>query len=630
MKSIRNAANNIFVKVILALLSLTFISWGATSAFVGNVQNEVITINGEPVFLSEVHQEHQQRLGQIRRSINGEVTPEIEEALGVREAVVRSIITEKVLEQEAKRLNLRAAPKQMQDIILANPNFLDVSGNFSRDIYTDNLGRAGLTVNAYENLLRRQILFADLSNIFTSHMADSGVLSNFANYARTTANVQTLELNVSSLKKQPKPTAEEIKKFYDENVANLTTEEKRDFAFINISAKDMLGALTLNAEDVKAEYENNLQDYMTGERRHVRHILTNSEESANVVVERLNKGEEFSALAKELSQDFLSKNKGGELGTLELEDMISGTGESTFALAVNTVSAPMKSDLGYHVVEVLSVQSPRQLSFDEVKQQIEEDMKLTQAEDAYYDMLDKVEDGIDSGASLAEIAKNVGLKASVYTNVAFNDDEIASLTDIRNSAFTLNEGEISTAIEVDGAEAVSFVQTTKVEQSRPQTLEEASDVIVTRLSEIKTETALQEKATKLIEEVQNGDSLAKVARRHGLKLTKVNGISREGENAPAWLQRFHLTNIFKLKAGETLAYPVTTGEGFALISLKKFDKQPWSNEQTVAFFDSTRSAMGRDLLEQFAGHLRQQANVEIKQTVIDNLLNGVYTEGAAY
>lgn len=630
MKSIRNASNNIFVKVILVLLSLTFISWGASSAFVGNTQNEVINVNGEPIYLSEVYQDYQQRLNQVRRSIGGEITPEIEEALDIRQSVINNLVTEKILEQEAERLELRAAPTQMQDVILANPNFSDASGNFSRDVYADNLRRVGFTVNSYENLLRRQILFSNLSSLFTSQLKDEVTLSGFENYARKTANISILHIDHKALKNTPKPTTSDIRSFYENNKSTLVTNETRSFTILNISAKELLDTITVTDDEITEIYDTNKQDYTVEERREVRHILTQSEASAKQAAKRISAGESFASVAKELSQDFLSKNNGGALGLLEKSDMIDGIANDTFSLELNTLSAPIQSDLGYHIVEVLSIEAPRLQELKEVRKEIEADAKLTKAEDIYYNLLDKIEDGIDAGLSLTEISEDSNIKVSSYENVTINDASIAALTDARNAAFTQKKGEISAPIDVEGAEAVTFVQTTSITPSRAKTLEEASAEILAQLSKIQTEEALQDQATKLIEQLQNGSTLAQLSRRHGLTLEKVDAINRSAENAPNWLQRFHLANIFKLRKGESLNYPVTTDNGFALVSLLSFNQADWNAAQSNAFNDRIRSQIGEDLLSQFAGHMRQQANIEIKQTVIDNLLNGVYTERAPY
>ena len=620
MRKIRNAANSLFVKVCLALLSLTFISWGASSAFVGNNQNEVITVNGAPIFLSEVQKEYAQQQGRVRQSLGDKLTPEIEKALGLGDAVVRNIVTEKVLEQEANRLELRASPKQMQDMILRDRNFMDSTGNFSKEVYTQNLGRVGFTVNAYENLLRRQILFGHLTSLFESHLDDPETLEKIENYARTTATLNVIKLNDSVVKNIKNPTAEEIAAYYAEHKNSFEEEETRTFTTLSVSAKDMLSFINISDADAQAEYEANKEDFKTGERRNVRHILLTSEKEALAVKARLDAGEDFTEVAKETSQDALSKSKGGNLGLMTYNEMISPVNDTTFSLEVGQISAPVKSAFGYHLVEVTEIQEPRTLTFDEAKDTIIGDLKQDRAEDLYYETLEKVESSIDAGKPLTDIAKELNLKTSTYTNVTVDDDKVVATSDLGALAFTLAENETSPAQDIEGSEAVAYVQTTQITPSRSKTMAEAQSEILADLQKTQVESALQEQATKLLDEVKTGTAFGTVARRNGLTIETIDDMTRDGTNAPEWLQRFHLSNIFRLDAGAVLMYPVTTDDGFALISLASYGQEKWTDNQKQAFENRLRADIGRDLLDEFAGHLTKNAKVEIKRTVLNNVL----------
>ena len=106
-----------------------------------------------------------------------------------------------------------------------------------------------------------------------------------------------------------------------------------------------------------------LQEAITGDTPHAedqvwaRHILVKTEEEAKAAIERLNKGEDFGKVAAEISQDPGSGAKGGDLGWFGKGAMVAPFEEAAFALKVGEISAPVKSDFGYHIIQVIARQS---------------------------------------------------------------------------------------------------------------------------------------------------------------------------------------------------------------------------------------------------------------------------------
>lgn len=87
-----------------------------------------------------------------------------------------------------------------------------------------------------------------------------------------------------------------------------------------------------------------------------RHILVATEEEAKAVIDRLNKDEDFGALAAELSTDPGSKDNGGDLGWFGKGVMDPDFEAGTYALEIGQISQPVKSGFGYHVIQLLGRQ----------------------------------------------------------------------------------------------------------------------------------------------------------------------------------------------------------------------------------------------------------------------------------
>jgi foldase protein PrsA len=85
---------------------------------------------------------------------------------------------------------------------------------------------------------------------------------------------------------------------------------------------------------------------------HCAHILVKTENEAKTILERLNKGEKFANIAKEVSLCPSGKN-GGDLGTFGRGKMVKEFETAAFALSKGQTSSPIKTKYGYHIVKRL-------------------------------------------------------------------------------------------------------------------------------------------------------------------------------------------------------------------------------------------------------------------------------------
>lgn len=91
----------------------------------------------------------------------------------------------------------------------------------------------------------------------------------------------------------------------------------------------------------------------TAEQVHARYVLVDTEEEAQAVRKRLLAGEDFAAVAKEVSKDTTTAEKGGDLGWQPREAFVKDFADAVFNHPLNEISEPLKTALGYHVFQVL-------------------------------------------------------------------------------------------------------------------------------------------------------------------------------------------------------------------------------------------------------------------------------------
>jgi len=116
------------------------------------------------------------------------------------------------------------------------------------------------------------------------------------------------------------------------------------------------------------------------------HILVDTEEEALNVIERINNGEDFAELAKELSIDTVSGANGGDLDYFTYEKMVKPFSDAAFAMKVGEISQPVKSEFGYHIIKLTDSIVDENKTFETEKSQLVDYYKTYK----YEDLLEKL------------------------------------------------------------------------------------------------------------------------------------------------------------------------------------------------------------------------------------------------
>lgn len=127
----------------------------------------------------------------------------------------------------------------------------------------------------------------------------------------------------------------------------LTEMIRKDLLFTGLYEKVSEGA-AVSDQEIEAYYTANKDQFVEVK---ASHILVATEAEANAVKDRLNKGEDFAALAKELSIDPSGKENGGDLGTFSHGAMVEPFDKAVFAMSPGEISGPVKSEFGYHIIQ---------------------------------------------------------------------------------------------------------------------------------------------------------------------------------------------------------------------------------------------------------------------------------------
>lgn len=126
-------------------------------------------------------------------------------------------------------------------------------------------------------------------------------------------------------------------------------------------------------EVLKARYDQFVQDQSSKEEVRARHILVATEEEAKAILVEIKNGAKFEDIAKKKSTD-ATKDKGGDLGYFTKGQMVKPFEDAVFALKVGDVSEPVKTDFGWHVIQLEDRRKVKVPSFEEMKPTLQEEV----------------------------------------------------------------------------------------------------------------------------------------------------------------------------------------------------------------------------------------------------------------
>jgi len=361
-----------------------------------NRSEAVATVDGEDITKAEWDQAHQaesQRLREAMPTLDAKLL-DSEEA---RYATLDRLLRERVLAAAAQKAHLYTSDQKLARSLQQNEVIATLrkpDGSLDVEAYRQLLGRQGLTPEMFEARMR-----ADLTQRqVTQGITDSGLapaalaqVSLNAFFERREVRVQTFA--AKDFTARVTPTDAEIEAFYNSHPALFQAKEQADVEYVVLDAAALAQGLTLNEADVRAYYEQNAARLSGNEERRASHILLTVaagapaaekdavRQKAQQLLEQVRKDPgSFAAVAKAQSQDPGSAPKGGDLDFFARGAMVKPFEDAVFALQKGAISDLVESEFGFHIIQLTDIRAPKTRSFEEMRAEIEADLKKQQAQ----------------------------------------------------------------------------------------------------------------------------------------------------------------------------------------------------------------------------------------------------------
>ncbi len=180
----------------------------------------------------------------------------------------------------------------------------------------------------------------------------------------------------------------------EEEEFKVELERLKEGLIKQYAVNKLLSGITVEEEEVKKFYQENKGQFKNPESAIASHILVDSEEGAKEALKEIENGMSFEDAAKKYSS-CPSKDQGGDLGEFTRGKMIPEFEEAAFAMEVDTISQPVKTQFGYHVIKLVEKKQESQSSFEEVKEQISQQLIAMNQQQAYLNKTNELRENYD-------------------------------------------------------------------------------------------------------------------------------------------------------------------------------------------------------------------------------------------
>jgi len=624
LQHIREGVGRWVAGVILALIAVTFVFFGVDMSSVG--ASFAARVNGEPIPLLEFERALQAQQAEYADLYRMEFTEELQ--LELRASVLERLVRNEALLQRAEAAGYGVSNAQLMDAVRQRPEF-QVDGEFSIDLYRARLLSEGMPMTAFEALLRDQLELIELqTGIANSAFYTPTEYRRYVELYNQRREVGYASFAADAFVEAVEVSEEAMLEHFEANAASYQTEESVDLEYIEVLGDELATDIEVTDDVLRTYYEEEQARFVTEEQRRARHILLTGDDAetrAQDVMARLEAGEDFEALAMELSDDPGTGAQGGDLGWVGRGLLVGPFEDTLFAMEPNAVEGPVQTSFGFHVIRLDEIDAGDVQSFEQVREELAEEWRLRESEDGFYTRATELTDrAFDAYDELATVATQMELPLETFAGFTRSGSvspfaDSAAVVQAAFSPEVLGQGENSGPVEL----ADDHVLVLRVAAHHPpeaQSFEAVREDVEQALIRAEAERLAADAAQAFIEAFDAQADLEALA------------VSLGGEwNEPAWIQRADSTlptqlvasayRLGKPAAGEPIVEPVPLASGdFAVLMLANVE--PGDME---AVTEEERAAAATQLTEQaamfeltgYAGEIRDAATVRIPDQVLN-------------
>lgn len=615
----------VLVIVIAVFVLFIFTDFGGFGPAGGPGAATAATVGDDTVTVEEFRRLYQRVESQYRESFGDQFSPEVAKQMRLPIQVLDQLVNQKILLDEAARLGLEVSDEEMRELILSLPAFKDPSTNqfIGQQAYEQMLQANGFRNAAdFESDVREDLLLQKLNNALLAgvYVSDKEVEQAYRDQVER-AKIRYVQVPASQFAEAAQQLSQaDLQAYFQAHQNEFRLPEQREAAYLLVDTNQMRQQVQLSDADLRAYYDEHKDEFSSEEQVRARHILVmiNDERDEAQARERIGHaqaqlagGKDFAAVARELSDDTASKAAGGDLGYFGRGAMVEEFANAAFGAQVGQRVGPVKTQYGFHIIEVTDKKPGGQRPFEQAKPQIQallsSERVQSLAEAKAKEVAQRVaKEKPKTAAELEAIAKEFpGVTYATTGRFSQNEavKDLGYAPAFTNAAFQLEKGKVSEAVQIPRGWAVLLLQ--EVHEPRvPQLADVQDQVRAAAARERQQRLAVQ----RLNAARAGGKTLDQVAAELGIEAKETPEFGANGSIPGLGFNPELTKQALKLKVGE-MGGPLPDPMGAVLFQVT--ERKSWDPAEFAENREQTLTTVRQEKLFRARAALVEQRRREL-------------------
>jgi peptidyl-prolyl cis-trans isomerase D len=525
----RAFAKSWIAKVLFVLLIISFgLIFNISDVFGGAISNNVVKAGHRSLTAQEFKQIWERQKDQIEQERGAPIEDAELVAAGIPVRLANEIAGAQSMLSWMESVGVRPADSLTAKALQQYRAFFDpVTGAFDKNQYARLLAEQNIPRKAFEQQLHDDIASRHVAASVSSGLRAPRLYGALqAVYALETRDASWLVVDPSVAGRPAAPTDAQLQALIAENATRLRRPELRTFTIALFNPGEWMGKVTVDPEAVRKQYEFRKESMSQPERRTFVQIPAPSQAVAQRVADALRAGQDPDAVAKAAKLQPIDYTDKPQSAVPDAQ-----VAAAAFSLKPGESSGPINGRLGWAVVKVASVTPGKQVSFEEARGAIEQELRRRAAIEKVETLVQQYDDLRGKGTTLADAAGQVGLSTKTYGPISKDGrgpdgQQVNMPKPVLDSLFSLPKGGESDVGDL-GSGVYFALRVDEVRPPAMPTLEELRPE-ATRAWMLKEQARmLQQKADQLAERVRKGESLQAVAASSGARVQSAQGLGRD-------------------------------------------------------------------------------------------------------
>lgn len=626
LQAMRNKTKGLVAVFLIGLLTIPLALVGVENLFNGSSNvGEAAEVDGAVITERDV----QLAIARERQRLQSQFGDSFPAAFftdeRLRESAMTRLIQRSLMVSSAKSGNMTFSEKEVDQAILEQPIF-QLDGAFNQQQFLQSVRNLGHTPTSFRELLKSDLLANKLQTaVVSSDFVTDQEINQAVSLSRQTRDFSWVTLPLGDLPDSMSVSDEEVLSHYDANKQDYLSTEEIAIEYIEIDIADISKDITIDDAAIQQQYDTIVASYQSSTQREAAHIMVEGSDDTAVqkiaeIQEKLASGGDFAALASEYSDDFGTRDNGGNLGISTGDAFPDAFEEALLSLSAGEVSKPVEIDGATHFIKLVSIEENSAPTLDSQKAKIINDLQRSQAEEQFIQDIQTLEDLAYNAENLSEVADEIGVE--VRKTPLFSRETASStdtvLEDIRivEAAFSdsvVREGFSSEVINLSSDRAV-VVKLIEHKPVRTLTLDEKRQSIIEELQLEKAKAQVAEQARTLRVAIDDGVAITEVAEKESVTVEIQTDAQRNAAGVPEDL----LAKVFEMpypteSEASILETHLDSGD-YVIVSLSKVtpgDTESLTDAERESLRTSLSSGISNDEYRAWLAALEANADVEI-------------------